>query len=105
MSVGARNVFTNAFSPLLFDVLRLPLPNENNFNEIAQKLDRYLEKNDVAAFIFEPLLLGAGGMLMYEAKYLDKLIADCQKRNVISVADEVMTGFGRTGKFFAIDHL
>lgn len=105
MSVGARNVFTTAFSPLLFDVLRLPLPNENNFKEVKQKLREYVEKYNVSAFIFEPLVLGAGGMLMYEAKYLDELIADCKKNNVICVADEVMTGFGRTGKFFATDHL
>jgi len=105
MSVGARNVFTNAFSPLLFDVLRLPIPNSNNINEVKEKLNQYIKSENIAAFIFEPLILGAGGMQMYEAKYLDELISVCKLQKVICIADEVMTGFGRTGKFFAIDYL
>jgi len=105
MSVGARNVFTNAFSPLLFDVLRLPLPNADNIKEVKKTLEGFVKEQEVAAFIFEPLLLGAAGMKMYEAKQLDELIAFCQKNKIICIADEVMTGFGRTGKFFATDHL
>lgn len=105
MSVGARNVFTNAFSPLLFDVLRLPIPNSGNISEVKKKLSHYLKSENIAAFIFEPLVLGAGGMLMYDANYLDELIAICKSENVICIADEVMTGFGRTGKFFATDYL
>src|ERR1035437_1916189 len=105
MSVGARNIFTNAFSPLLFDALRLPIPNSNNINEVKEKLNQYVKSENSAAFIFEPLVLGAGGMLMYEAKYLDELISICKNKNVICIADEVMTGFGRTGKFFATDFL
>jgi adenosylmethionine---8-amino-7-oxononanoate aminotransferase len=105
MSVGARNVFTGAFSPLLFEVLRLPVPNENNLEEVKRKLNEYIKTENVCAFIFEPLILGAGGMLMYEAKQLDELISVCKKQNVICIADEVMTGFGRTGKFFATDYL
>lgn len=105
MSVGARNVFTNAFSPLLFDVLRLPVPDENNFTSVLETLRDYLQKEKIAAFIFEPLVLGAGGMQMYEAKHLDELIKLCHANEVICIADEVMTGFGRTGKFFASDYL
>ncbi len=105
MSVGARNVFTNAFSPLLFDVLRLPLPNEGNFDSVRASLQGFISKENVAAFIFEPFVQGAAGMKMYEAKHLDELIAICKKNKVVCIADEVMTGFGRTGKFFAIDHL
>jgi adenosylmethionine-8-amino-7-oxononanoate aminotransferase len=105
MSLGARNVFTNAFSPLLFDVLRLPLPNDANIEKVKETLRLYTLNNDVAAFVFEPLVLGAGGMKMYDPKYLDELISVCKSRNIICIADEVMTGFGRTGKFFAIDHL
>jgi len=105
MSVGARNVFTNAFTPLLFDVLRLPLPGKENFDLVRNTLEGFIKKGDVAAFIFEPLVLGAAGMKMYEAGHLDELIGLCQKNKIICIADEVMTGFGRTGKFFAIDHL
>lgn len=105
MSVGARNIFTSAFSPLLFDVQRLPLPTEANLSAVKQELELMISKGGVAAFIFEPLIQGAAGMKMYEPKYLDELIAVCQKHKVICIADEVMTGFGRTGKFFAIDYL
>jgi adenosylmethionine-8-amino-7-oxononanoate aminotransferase len=60
--------------------------------------------NDVAAFIFEPLVQGAGGMVMYEPHLLDELIQLARQENVLTIADEVMTGFGRTGKMFATDH-
>jgi len=106
MSVGERNVFTSAFSPLLFDVLRLPVPTKENFEEVKQKLNRFIETENVCAFIFEPLILGAGGsMQMYKAGFLDALISTCKQNNIITIADEVMTGFYRTGKFFAIDYL
>jgi adenosylmethionine-8-amino-7-oxononanoate aminotransferase len=59
---------------------------------------------EYAAFIFEPLVQGAGGMVMYAAETLDSLIACAQRHEVMCIADEIMTGFGRTGKFFAIDH-
>jgi adenosylmethionine-8-amino-7-oxononanoate aminotransferase len=105
MSVGARNVFSQAFSPLLFDVLRLPLPNDKNIGEVKRLMQDFVKEGNVAAFIFEPLVQGAGGMKMYKAGHLDELIGICKKEKVICIADEVMTGFGRTGKFFACGHL
>jgi len=105
MSVGARNVFNKAFSPLLFDVLRLPLPDKDNFGSVKKTLEDFLQKGEVAAFIFEPLVLGAAGMKMFEAAHLDELIGICRENKVICIADEVMTGFGRTGKFFATDYV
>lgn len=105
MSVGARNVFSQAFAPLLFDVLRLPLPDDQNFSQVKTALENFVQRDEVAAFIFEPLVLGAGGMKMYKAQHLDELMNICRKEKVICIADEVMTGFGRTGKFFACDHL
>jgi adenosylmethionine-8-amino-7-oxononanoate aminotransferase len=105
MSVGERNVFNNAFEQLLFDVVHVPLPNANNIQEIETQLKDLFKNHSVAAFIFEPLVQGAAGMLMYEAQYLDRLIKICNENKVITIADEVMTGFGRTGKFFASDHL
>lgn len=106
MSVGARNVFNNAFDSLLFDVIHVPLPDAENIDNLKETLKTWFTNhNDIAGFIFEPLIQGAAGMLMYEASYLDELIAICQQHKVICIADEVMTGFGRTGKFFATDYL
>ena len=62
------------------------------------------ESNNCAGFIFEPLVQGAAGMVMYEAEALDQLIAICKENNVLTIADEVMTGFGKTGKTFAMDY-
>ncbi len=106
MSVGARNVFNNAFENLLFDVIHIPVPTSDNIEQIKSTLQSWFTNhNDIAGFIFEPLVQGASGMIMYEATYLDELILLCREHNIICIADEVMTGFGRTGKFFASDHL
>jgi adenosylmethionine-8-amino-7-oxononanoate aminotransferase len=105
MSVGERNVFNNAFEKLLFDVVHIPLPNSENIERLEGELVSLVKNHSVAGFIFEPLVQGAAGMLMYEAQYLDRLIKICNDSKVITIADEVMTGFGRTGKFFASDYL
>jgi adenosylmethionine-8-amino-7-oxononanoate aminotransferase len=103
MAVSGRSAFTAAFDSLLFDVEFIDLPNHENLESIKAKISNL--KSDLACFIFEPLVQGAGGMLMYEAELLDELIAHCKKENVLTIADEVMTGFGRTGKLFASDYL
>ena len=105
MSVAERNAFNAAFNPLLFEVKRLPLPNKHNIESIKKQLAAWGDEGNAAAFIFEPLVQGAAGMLMYEAAYLDELIALANEKNIICIADEVMTGFGRTGRNFAIDYL
>ncbi len=105
MSVAERNAFNAAFNPFLFEVKRLPIPNEKNIETVKQQFASIAKEGNVAAFIFEPLVQGAAGMLMYQAKYLDELIALANENNIICIADEVMTGFGRTGKNFAIEYL
>jgi len=105
MSVGERNVFNHAFSSLLFDVVRIPVPTKENADAIKQTLLTHFGSGNVAGFIFEPLIQGASGMIMYDAAELDALIELCREYKVVTIADEVMTGFGRTGKFFASDHL
>lgn len=106
MSVGARNAFNLPFSKLLFDVIHIPVPVEGNEDKALTALKQVLQQcDDIASFIFEPLVQGAGGMVMYTASALNKLIHECKNHNVITIADEVMTGFGRTGKFFASDYL
>jgi adenosylmethionine-8-amino-7-oxononanoate aminotransferase len=103
MAVSARSAFTAAFDSLLFDVEFIDLPNKENLEALKSKITNF--KTDLACFIFEPLIQGAGGMLMYEAEDLDELISHCKQEKVLTIADEVMTGFGRTGKLFASDYL
>ncbi|WP_317898955.1 adenosylmethionine--8-amino-7-oxononanoate transaminase [Aurantibacillus circumpalustris] len=107
MSVSARSAFTTAFDSLLFDVISIPLPQKGKEKESVIMFESELKKhkNSIAAFIFEPLILGAGGMLMYEPEVLDSLISACKNEDILCIADEVMTGFGRTGKLFACEYL
>ena len=105
MSVGGESAFNAAFRPLLFDVIHISTPVKGKAEASLKQLEQALQNNDVACFIFEPLLLGAGGMLMYDADVLSKMITLCKQHQCIAIADEVMTGFGRTGKFFASEHL
>ena len=100
MSVGAKSVFTTPFEPYLFEVTYLPLPEADKpFPLDEASLQQY------AAFIFEPLIQGAGGMRMYDAAALDAWLQICRNQDVLLIADEVMTGFYRTGKMFACDYL
>ncbi len=107
MSVSARGSFTDPFSPLLFDVIHIPFPGGANETLSLEKLKEIItrDKEQIAAFIFEPLVLGAGGMLMYEPGTLETMISICRENSILTIADEVMTGFGRTGKLFACDHI
>ncbi|HET6224713.1 MAG TPA: adenosylmethionine--8-amino-7-oxononanoate transaminase [Bacteroidia bacterium] len=105
MSVGARNAFNLPFSKLLFDVTHIPLPVKGKEKEAINALKKAMAQDRVSAFIFEPLVQGAGGMVMYTPEVLDEMIQICKTVNIITIADEVMTGFGRTGKFFASDYL
>ena len=107
MSVSARSGFTDAFADLLFDVIHIPLPGRGEEAQTVNELQRHISENQdtIAALIFEPLILGAGGMLMYKAKILDQLMGICSENSILTIADEVMTGFGRTGKNFACGYL
>jgi adenosylmethionine-8-amino-7-oxononanoate aminotransferase len=103
MSVSGRSPFTNAFNSLLFDVDFIDLPTAQNIAQLKSKIN-YLS-NEVACFIFEPMVLGTAGMQMYEASLLDELIGACQQHGILTIADEVMTGFGRTGRYFSSEAL
>ncbi len=103
MSVGARNVFSQAFDKMLFEVIHIPVPIPGKEQESFLAMKNALT-DEVAAFIFEPLVQGAGGMVMYNQEALDELLRLAKSKNVLSIADEVMTGFGRTSKMFATDY-
>jgi adenosylmethionine---8-amino-7-oxononanoate aminotransferase len=104
MSVSGRSVFTKAFDPLLFEVQHLPSPADDDGSACLQALAAALAAGDVAALIVEPLVQGAGGMRMYSPATLDRMSALCKAAGVPVIFDEVMTGFWRTGKAFAMHH-
>ncbi|HPH85311.1 MAG TPA: adenosylmethionine--8-amino-7-oxononanoate transaminase [Ferruginibacter sp.] len=105
MSAGGRSTFNAAFQQQLFEVFHIPLPTKDNIEAVSAQFKKIAEQDTVAAFIFEPLVQGAAGMQMYEAAHLDKLIGLAKEHNILCIADEVMTGFGRTGTVFAIEQL
>ena len=105
MSVAERGLFTKPFNPYLFGTSFIDFPTNENGETVLRQFEDLLNGNDVAAFIFEPLIQAAGGMRMYPARILDKLISSAHKHDVVCIADEVFTGFGRTGKLFAADYL
>ncbi len=105
MCLTARGGFNEPFERFMFDVDFIPLPNSNNDKEVIKTFKQLIDKGDVAAFIFEPIVQGASGMNIYNESTLSELIYYAKKANVITIADEVFTGFGRTGTWLAVDHL
>jgi adenosylmethionine-8-amino-7-oxononanoate aminotransferase len=104
MSVGARGVYNRAYQPLLFDVGTLPYPVSGREQETLDALEAFARAPDPpAALIVEPLLLGAGGMLVYSAAVLAGMREICARNDILFIADEVMTGWGRTGTLFACE--
>lgn len=103
MSVGARGVFNRAYAPLLFDVGTIPFPAAGAEQATLDALELACTTRHPAAFIVEPLVLGAGGMLMYPPAILRQMHAICAAHGVLFIADEVMTGWGRTGTLLACE--
>jgi adenosylmethionine-8-amino-7-oxononanoate aminotransferase len=105
MAASGISFFTQAFKGALIEVQRIPVPIAGQEQESLDALRRLASSGEYAAFIFEPLVLGAAGMVMYAPGPLDELMKICREYNVFTIADEVMTGFGKTGKIFACDYL
>ncbi|HUD94997.1 adenosylmethionine--8-amino-7-oxononanoate transaminase [Sphingobium sp.] len=102
MSIGERGVYNAAWTPLLFDVGTIPFPATGQEQACLDALEAACADKP-AAFIVEPLILGAGGMLIYPAPVLREMAAICRRHGVLFIADEVMTGWGRTGTLFACE--
>ena len=103
MSVSDRSVFTMAFHDKLFEVIFIDTPTTDNIEYLKATINKH--SSEIAAFIYEPLVQGAGGMKMYGATLMDQLLEVVKQHQIICIADEVMTGFGRTGKLFASEYL
>jgi len=105
MSVGARGVFNQAYAPLLFDVGTISFPEAGAEQQTLDQLEAFCTDcdNAPAALIVEPLVLGAGGMKMYSPTILAQMASICREHDVLFIADEVMTGWGRTGTVFACE--
>lgn len=103
MSVGARGVFNAAYEPLLFEVDTIPFPAAGREQETLDRFEAVCRDRRVAALIVEPLVLGAGGMLMYPASVLTEMKKITEAFGTLLIADEVMTGWGRTGTMFAVE--
>ncbi len=105
MSASGLSVYNGPFEDFFIDVQRIPTPNEENFENVIEELLEIITIYDVAAFIYEPLVQGANAMHMFEARYLNEILQICAANNIITIADEVMTGFGKTGKNFASEYI
>ncbi|MBU6160160.1 MAG: adenosylmethionine--8-amino-7-oxononanoate transaminase [Myxococcales bacterium] len=112
LSVGGIDFFRKRFERLTFETLRAPSPvdvPDNRDSAVAASFDKLASiarehASELAGIIIEPLIQGAGGMLMYPPEWLTRLRALCDELDTFLIADEVFTGFGRTLRMFACEH-
>lgn len=105
MGVSGLSVYNGPFEDFLIDVKRIPTPDGKNHQEILKLLETYVSNEKIAGFIYEPLVQGAAGMKVHNAEGLNEILKFCKAHKILTIADEVMTGFGKTGKNFASDHV
>ncbi|QED38288.1 adenosylmethionine--8-amino-7-oxononanoate transaminase [Antarcticibacterium arcticum] len=105
MSVSGLSVYNGAFEEHFIKVIRIPVPNGNNNLKVLQQLENLISQYKIAGFIYEPLVQGAAAMKMHDAAGLNEILKMCRENEIICVADEVMTGFGKTGKNFASEFM
>jgi adenosylmethionine-8-amino-7-oxononanoate aminotransferase len=105
MSVSGLSVYNGSFEDFFIDVARIQVPTKENFESVKKQFIKLITENNVAAFIYEPLVQGAAAMKMFDGRLLNELLAIAKEHNVLAIADEVMTGFGKTGKNFASEYV
>ena len=111
LSVGSMDLYNLMYKPMMMENIHIEAPDlflradesiENSIEKAKAVFEKYHDK--LCALIVEPLLQGAAGMRIYPKEYLKALYQLCKQYNVLFIADEIATGFGRTGKWFACDH-
>ena len=105
MSASGLSSYNGPFEDFLLKGERIPVPQIHNLEVVVSQLQHIIDTNDCSAFIYEPLVQGAAGMKFHSAAGLDALLAICKKAGVLCIADEIMTGFGKTGKNFASENM
>ena len=105
MSAGGKNAFNRPFWNHLFDVITITPPIDGQEEKSIEEFKAVLSTYNIACFLFEPLIQGVSGMVIHSAKVLNHLLKICREYEVVTIADEVMTGFGRTGPLFASERL
>lgn len=103
MSVSGRGTWTAPYGEFLFEVMFIDTPSKGNLSGLKEVIDQCAA--ELACFVYEPLVQGAGGMQMHDADDLSELMGYCRSKGVLLIQDEIFVGFGRTGKLFASDHL
>lgn len=105
MSVSGLSIYNGAFENHFLKVVRLKKPNGQNNVDVLNQLREIIGHYKVAGFIYEPLIQGAAGMKTYDKNGLNEILKICQHHQIICIADEVMTGFGKTGTCFASEQI
>jgi adenosylmethionine-8-amino-7-oxononanoate aminotransferase len=105
MSVSGLSVYNGPFEDYFLKVERIPVPKDDNLVEVIARLQLLIAENKCAAFVYEPMVQGAAGMKFHEAEGLNEILKLCKNNNLLCIADEVMTGFGKTGKNFASEYI
>jgi len=105
MSVSSLSVYNGPFEDYFIDVKRIPVPTDDNIGSLLHELENTIALDAIAGFIYEPLVQGAAAMKMHKPVHLEKILKVIKSHGVLAIADEVMTGFGKTGKHFASDYM
>ena len=105
MSVSGLSVYNGPFESFLLTIDRIKVPTKDTSKTVFSHFKKLVATGEIAAFIYEPLVQGANSMRMHDADLLDELLAIAKEHNVIAIADEVMTGFGKTAKNFASEYM
>ncbi|WP_299049665.1 adenosylmethionine--8-amino-7-oxononanoate transaminase [uncultured Polaribacter sp.] len=105
MSVSGLSVYNGPFEDFLMDIKRIPVPDGKNTAKILQQIQQIASENKVAGFVYEPIIQGAAGMKIHDVKGLNEILKCCKAHDILTIADEVMTGFGKTGRNFASDFI